>query len=199
MEKLSIDPVTAARMGHDDVRATFTTGNRFIEIALLGPGCHAGAWSVAVHQGCDPDDPAAGSSGMRSFPDEDSAIRAFREEVWEQELAVSGERALARTVRQSIESGTPLPRQVLERIAARLERKPSVFFTVSGGMGEVRAVDGEVLVYNVDLDREGDILEDADIDAILRPAEMSGTPLEVAKATEESREALSRFKADPAP
>jgi len=87
MDKLKVDPATVARMGYEDVRATFSTADRFTEVALLGPGSHAGKWAVVIHQGCDPDDPSSGTSGLEDFAGEEEAVQAFREHVRDLEMA----------------------------------------------------------------------------------------------------------------
>jgi len=77
------------------------------------------------------------------------------------------------------------------------EKIPSVLFTVSGGVGEIMAVDGTVKVFHVDLDREGEVLTDEQIDAILSPETLTGTPDEFSAEIETCREALEMFKDTP--
>lgn len=196
--EMEVDKEVAARMGYEDVRATFVTSDGFTEVALLGPGSVFGKWSVVAHHGCDPDDPSAGSSEVNDYPDEMAAVQAYSGVVGAFRTP-GGPHEIAALIRGSLARGEEVPVPLLEAAVAALEKTPTVFFSVHSGMGEVRAVDGTVNVYHVDLDREGDSLTDDGIEGILVPFEMTGTAGDVEAAIAEAREVLEGFKETPSP
>lgn len=71
----------AARMGYEGaVRAASPAEG--VEVCLVEAGrSHYAGWAVVTHEGCDPDDDLAGSSGVEEYPDRLAAEAGFRDTV----------------------------------------------------------------------------------------------------------------------
>lgn len=77
---------------------------------------------------------------------------------------------------------------------------PSIVITVIDGLASVEAASEKVNVHVVDMDREGAVLDEDDIENITSAEETSGSKETVAKKLDDLRNHLRRkFGGDPAP
>jgi hypothetical protein len=80
--------------------------------------------------------------------------------------------------------------------ASAIPVTPTVVLTVSGGHAEITAVSAPVHVITADLDREGEMLSDNEIDSLLEGSLYTGSTDEVLKAAAFAREGLERYHED---